>query len=76
MSRGTWSPWARLDVGPAGAEGSIRFYVGGTKPVMVSVGNETLHGLIYAPTADIQLVGNTEISGAVFAQVAGGGGAG
>ena len=52
----------------AGDPGSFRLYVGGTTPVLVGVGQQRISGLIYAPTADLKFVGDTEIDGAVFAK--------
>ncbi len=58
-----------------GAPGAFRLYVGGNDAVevqssgqLLSVGQQSIRGMIYAPEADLTFVGNTNIEGAIFAR--------
>jgi hypothetical protein len=46
----------------------LRIYVGGTAPVLVSVGAQVFFGAIYAPQAQVTYVGATHIVGSLFAR--------
>jgi hypothetical protein len=47
---------------------AFRLFVGGPGAVAVGVGLGRFSGAIYAPTADLNYVGDTEIEGAIFAR--------
>lgn len=77
----TLEPGASLDLYVAGGVGSVgalelgdqadpsafRLYVGGRGSVLLGVGAQRLHGLIYAPEAQVEYVGDTRIDGGLFA---------
>ena len=51
------------------ASRAVRIYIGGSNPVNLTVvGNEIFYGALYAPTADVQFIGNLMVFGAVFAR--------
>lgn len=74
-------PGASLDLYVAGGVGSVgalelgdqadpsafRLYVGGRDSVLLGVGAQRIHGLIYAPEAQVEYVGDTRIDGGLFA---------
>jgi hypothetical protein len=74
------SPTATLDLYVSGqvrtvgalAVGSdpsaLRLYVGGKDAAVLSVGFQAIAGMIYAPTATVAFVGDTNIHGALFAK--------
>ncbi len=47
---------------------ALRLYIGGPGGYMLQIGARRLFGSIYAPTADLHLVGDTHFHGAVFAR--------
>lgn len=55
-------------VGTGTAAGVVRLFVGGDGPLVTSVGDADFVGSIYAPTARVELVGDTSIRGALFAK--------
>jgi len=57
-----------LNLGEASDPGALRIYIGGSESTAVAVGNQTFHGSIYAPQAEIAYVGDTEVVGSVFAR--------
>ena len=71
-------PGATLDLYVAGAlrtvgelalgsdPSSVRLYVGGAGGALLTVGAQQLSAMIYAPTAHIAFVGDTEVHGALF----------
>ncbi len=56
----------------SGSPGAVRLYLGGAHPRFSGVGMQDLALSIYAPDADLQLVGDTRIQGSVFARSIGG----
>ena len=46
----------------------LRIYVGGSEPVLLSVGVQAFFGSIYAPEAQVDYVGATHIVGSLFAR--------
>jgi hypothetical protein len=48
--------------------GAVRLYIGGNQASISTVGHSRLFGSIYAPTADLNLVGDTVLHGALFAR--------
>src|SRR5690606_15404262 len=59
---GTWK------VGDETLAGVVRLYVGGGGSGLTLVGEEDFVGSIYAPNADVALVGDASIRGALFAK--------
>jgi hypothetical protein len=71
-------PNAQLDLWVSGAVATVgqlelgtdpsalRLYVGGAGGALLSVGQQSIAGAIYAPTAEITFVGDTAIHGALF----------
>lgn len=57
-----------LDAGDAADPGAFRLYLGGTDPVMLSVGQQDFEGAIYAPQATLAYVGDTRVIGSLFAR--------
>ncbi len=57
-----------LRLGDATAPGAFRLYIGGTEPAMITVGDSSIAGAIYAPHATLQWVGDTKVTGAIFAK--------
>lgn len=55
-------------LGDASRPGALRLYIGGSSPVALSVGKQSIHGLVYAPTAAIAFVGDAQVNGALFAR--------
>ncbi len=55
-------------VGTGTLAGVVRLFVGGTDSLVESVGDKDFVGSIYAPTAAMELVGDTRIRGAIFAR--------
>lgn len=47
---------------------AFRLFIGGDDAVLVGVGDQHISGYVYAPRADIELVGRTEIHGGLFAR--------
>jgi len=47
--------------------GSVRLYLGATGSVDLQVGSSDMNGLVYAPHATLNVVGDTTIRGAIFA---------
>ncbi len=54
-------------LGDAQHLGAVRLYLGSTGEVDLSVGDAEIDGLIYAPHASINVVGDTTVRGALFA---------
>jgi hypothetical protein len=52
----------------AGNASDFRLYVGGTGSMVMSVGSAQVQGDIYAPTAEVDLVGDTRLDGSLFAK--------
>ncbi len=51
-----------------GVPGAVRIYLGGADSVMLHAGNAEFVASLYAPMADVAYVGNTDITGAIFAR--------
>ena len=51
-----------------GVPGAVRIYVGGEGGLLLTTGNTEFVASIYAPTADVEYLGNTDIVGAIFAR--------
>lgn len=51
----------------AARPGAVRLYVGGKAPMLVSVGDLSLVADLYAPEAEVSLVGDARVDGALFA---------
>ena len=56
----------------SGSPGAVRLYLGGANPSFSGVGTQDLTLSIYAPDAELNLVGDTRINGSVFAKSIGG----
>ncbi|MBU0550467.1 hypothetical protein KJ940_03125 [Myxococcota bacterium] len=66
---GTIKSVGNLHFGAAGASArALRLYMGGQGGALMSVGNATFIGAIYAPEVDIEFVGDLKIDGALFAR--------
>ena len=48
--------------------GSLRIYMGASEDVTLTVGNQAFHGLVYAPKANVHVVGNSRFRGGLFAR--------
>lgn len=63
---GTVTTVGQLDTGSPETAASFRLLIGGEDAVMLNVGQQAFYGHIYAPTAALQLVGQTVIHGSLF----------
>ncbi|MBA2540209.1 MAG: hypothetical protein H0V17_11280, partial [Deltaproteobacteria bacterium] len=57
-----------VDLGNKWDPSAFRLYIGGGEKATISIGNQLFNGAIYAPTADIEYIGNTQIRGAITAK--------
>lgn len=57
----------RLRTGDESTASRFRLAIGGDDAVMLNVGQQHFYGHIYAPTAELRLVGDTLIHGSLFA---------
>lgn len=64
---GTLSSVGEVRLGDPNRPEAFRLYVGGASSRISLVGGTSWSGVIYAPTSSIQLVGETEIHGAIVA---------
>ena len=55
-------------VGAGTLAGVVRLFIGGEGASLSSVGDADIVGSVYAPQADVNLVGDTSIRGALFAK--------
>lgn len=63
---GSVSTVGNVAFGSAERADAFRLLVGGSDTLLVNVGNAVFYGEIYAPTASIDFVGDTEIHGALL----------
>ncbi|MBX7114127.1 MAG: hypothetical protein K1X64_07305 [Myxococcaceae bacterium] len=57
-----------LHFGENADPGSVRLFIASEGTASVAVGSQKLNASIYAPKAELSLVGSTDISGAIFAR--------
>jgi hypothetical protein len=57
-----------IDLGNKWDPSAFRLYIGGGEKGTINVGNQIFNGAIYAPAADIEYIGNTQIRGALTAK--------
>ncbi len=57
-----------LDLGNKWDPSAFRLYIGGGDKGTINVGNQIYNGAIYAPDAEIEYIGNTQIRGAITAK--------
>ena len=57
-----------IDLGNKWDPSAFRLYIGGGEKGTLDVGNQLFNGAIYAPHADIEYIGNTQIRGAITAR--------
>jgi len=63
---GTVATVGQLATGNEETAASFRLLIGGSDAVMLNVGQQDFYGHIYAPTADLNVVGQTLIHGSLF----------
>jgi hypothetical protein len=64
---GTVETVGSLDAGDADRPSAFRLYVGGAAARISITGSASFNGLLYAPTAIVELTGGTDIHGAILA---------
>ena len=57
-----------LDLGNKWDPSAFRLYIGGGDKGTINIGNQIYNGAIYAPNAEIEYIGNTQIRGAITAK--------